>query len=472
MASLWQDLRHALRLIRRSPAFSSVVVFTLALGIGANTAIFTLLDAVLLRPLPVPHSERLVEIAPIYRFGPHVPISYALFQQIDSHQRGFSALFGWSGGLPRNVEVNCALSLLPVRGVTGNYYQALGATPLYGRLITSADANAIPGSNVAVLGYEFWQQRFGGDPRVVGSAIAIDGQPFTIVGVSRRWFMGMTPGEPADITVPFNAGPFASSARTRSLLYIFVTGRLADGVTIEQARTQLQSFWHDALVATAPTAVPGPRLQSWLNMGLQLNQANTGISRTLRERFARPLRVLMVLVVIILAVACVNLASLALARTAARRREMSVRIALGASRIDIVRQFVTEQLLLSLAGLVLAFVFASWASRLLLAWMDEGTTAPFVLDLTPDWRVFGFAALAAVATTMLIALTPAWQSSRQAPGEVLRTYSRTIAGGASRLGRALIVAQIALSLVLVFGAALLLRTLCKPSHAGPEIRAA
>lgn len=467
MGSMWQDVRFGVRLVGRSPGLAAVTVLTLALGIGANTAIFTLLDAVLLRPLPVPHPERLVQIAPIYRNGANVPMSYALFQQVQNGQRAFSSLIGWTNESDSNVEVKGVLSLSSVRGVSGNYYDSLGATPSLGRLIQPGDvASASP---VAVLGYEFWQRRFGGDPRVVGTAIRIDGHTFTIVGVSRKWFMGMTPGSPPDVTIPFNTGRLAKYVSMHSLLYIFATARLADGVGIEQAREQVRSFWHDALVATAPTATPGPRLQSWLHMDVDVTSASTGISRDLRARFARPLRVLMGLVVLILLVACVNLASLTLARTVARRREMSVRVALGASRADVLRQIVTEQLVLSTAGTLQALAFANWASNLLLGMMNGGGSL-FVLDLWPDWRVFAFAAAAAVATATVIALSPAWQTSKQPPAAVLRMDDRTSARATGIFGRALIVAQIALSLVLLFGSGLLLRTFESLRAADPQFQ--
>jgi len=192
-----------------------------------------------------------------------------------------------------NIEVDGALFLGSVRGVTGNYYSSLGATPLLGKFIGPEDTVSSRGVPLAVIGYEFWDRRFGRDPGVIGKVIRIEGTPFTIVGVSRRWFMGMTPGTPPEIAIPLTAAPFAVLTTNRSSLWIFITGRLKDGVTIEQARAQLRSFWHEALVATAPTSDLGQRLQSWLNMRLDLNSAATGINADLRQHFERPLQVLM-----------------------------------------------------------------------------------------------------------------------------------------------------------------------------------
>jgi len=284
-----------------------------------------------------------------------------------------------------------------VRRVTGNYYSGLGATPLLGRLIAPEDADSSLGAPVAVIGYEFWNQRFARDPGIIGRVIRIEGSPFTIIGVSRKWFMGMTPGNPTDITVPVTAKPFPDLTE-RSLLWIFATGRLRDGITIEQAGEQLRSFWHEALVATAPTTAPGQRLQSWLGMGMETNPAATGINADLREHFERPLHVLMGLSGLILLVACVNLANLALARVVGRTREMSVRVALGATRLEIVRQLLTETLLLSVAGTLLAFAFAIWGSDLLFATIASGLRSPVLLDLRPDWRIFCFTAVAAIGT--------------------------------------------------------------------------
>lgn len=454
---LLQDFRYASRLIARAPGFAIVTVLTLALGIGMNTAIFDLLDAMVFRSLSAPHPEQLVEISPIYRNGHSVPVSYALYDQLQHNQRVFSSLFGWTSEKVADLEVSGSLSLTSVRGVTADYYNQLGGNPVLGRLIEPSDEAAIPAASVAVLGYECWQSRFGGDPGVLGRVVRIDGDPFTIIGVSQPWFMGMTPGSPPDFTVPFAAGSRAKNTATRYLLYIFVAGRLRDGVTIPQAQQQLQSFWRYALVATAPTDVPGQRLESWLKMGLDLHSAEKGINRELRSQFVRPLSVLMCLVALILLVACMNLATLALSRTSARSGEMSVRIALGAPRRHIVRQILSEQLLLCAMGAAAALLVGYAASRVLLSLIQKGNATPFVLDLRPDWRVVCFATIAAVATAVINALAPVWQTWMQAPASVLGG----VRGGSpvtGRLGRTMIVAQVAGSLVLLFGAGLLLRT--------------
>ena len=459
MQTFRQDVLCAVRLIRHSPGFAAVTILTLALGIGANTAIFSILDALVLRILPVWQADRLVQVTPIYRNGQTVPLSFPMFQQLQDNQRVFSALFGWTGSFRRNLEVDNALVLASVRGVSGNYYSALGATPGLGRLVGSDDAAANSGAPIAVLGYEFWEHQFGRDPGVIGRVILIEGEPFTIVGVSRKWFAGLTPGTPPDITIPITAGRFATLTSNRASLWIFATGRLREGVTIQQAGAQLRSFWREVLAATAPTTLPGQRLQSWLGMELEVNSAATGINAELRSRFERPLHVLMGVVGLILLVACVNLANMTLARVTARSREMSVRVALGATRLHIVRQLLVESLLLSGLGALLALGLAVGGSHLLVAMITEGAATQVILDLRPDWRVFGFAASAAVGTAGLIAFAPAWQMLRQDPADVLRNNQRTLAGTVGWLSKVLIVTQIAASLVLLVGAGLLLRTL-------------
>jgi predicted permease len=453
MALLWQDIRYGLRSLRRTPGFAAITAISLALGIGANTAIFSLLDALLFRELPVPQPRQLVELSPIYRNGGRVPFSFPMFQALERWQRVFSGVYGWTGATLSSVESNGALFLGGVRAVTGNYYAGLGAAPLAGRLIAPADFTG-GNAQVAVLGYECWETRFGADPAAVGKTIRIEGKPFTIVGVTRQWFTGMTPGEPPDITIPLAVAPF--DRESRALLWIFATGRLLPGVSIAQARTQVASFWPALLAATVPTESRGPRRRSFLSMRLAVEPAAAGANTGLRTRFSRPLYLMMGVVVLILLIACVNLANLTLARAAARSHEINTRAALGASRRQIVMQLFTESLLLSAAGASLALAFAHWGSSLLAVLIARGSADPVILDLRPDWRVFSFTASAAILTGALIGLVPAWQMSRQEPALVLGQRGASRSSGKS--GKILIVIQIALSLVLLFGAGLLLRT--------------
>lgn len=459
MWHLWRNLCFAIRILGKNPGFATVAILSLALGIGANVAIFTLINALLLRDLPVPHPERLVELS-VARHGDKIPFSYPMFRELERGQRVFSGLVGWSGSTMPNVEVGGVFGLSNVLGATGNYYSALGAAPLLGRLLTLEDVNPHSGSTsqVAVIGYEFWQRRFGGTPDVIGKRVRVEGQPFTVVGVTRKWFTGITPGEPPDVTIPITAFPALHGTfnlEERSVLWLRITGQLKDGVTFDQARAQLQSFWPEVLLATASTETPGLRRQTFLSMGLDVSPVRTGFARDLRAQFSRPLYVLAGIVGLILLVACVNLANLMLARAAARSQEMSVRVALGASRGALATQGLTESLVLSLAGAALGLGLSYWGSRLLVAVMTEGIVS---LDLRPDLRVLVVTLLVGVVTGMLFGLAPTWHSSRQDPAVVLQQGSRRLAGSAGKLGKALIVTQVALSLILLLGAGLLVRT--------------
>ena len=459
MGRVWQDLRYILRVLSKNPGFTTVAVLSLALGIGANTAIFTLINALLLRDLPVQHPEQLVQLR-ASRPDSKVPFSYPMLRELERQQRVFTGLVGWGGGGMWNLEANGVLTRELVMSLTGNAYSELGVTPLLGRLFVPADSDPATAAQVAVLGYEFWQRRFAGSPAVVGKSIRIEGHPFTIVGVTRKWFAGMTPGEPLDVTVPITAIPMLEEGNrfqleSRSLLWLFVTARLKPGITIEQARSQLASVWPDVLRATASTDTPGPRRDRFLSMGLELSPAARGFSTGLRFNFVRPLYVLAAIVGFILLLACVNLANLMLARAAARGHELSVRVAIGASPWSLAQQVFTESLVLSLTGAALGLAFANWGSHFLVYLMTRNREVPVSYDLAPDPRVLALTVAVAVLTGILFALAPAWRASRQDPAAALQHGTRALSGGPGQLSRALMVTQVALSMVLLLAAGLL-----------------
>ncbi|MGD0442855.1 MAG: ABC transporter permease [Edaphobacter sp.] len=459
MPSLRQDAFYGLRAFSRTPAFSFTVVLILAVGIGAAIAVFTVFNALVFRPLPLPHPEQLVELSGIYRSNATIPLSYPMYAELERQQRTFSGICAWSAGAGFNVEANGSLSVSPIHSVTGNYYSVLGVSPLLGRLISPADTQGTQISQVAVIGYEFWKQRFGGDPAIIGKDIRIDGKLFTIIGVTRQWFTGMIVGAPPEITIPVGAAQL-NDLNNRSLLFLFVTGRLKPGSSIEQVSSQIQSFWPRLLEDAVPTQSVGPRRQSFLAMRFRLDPASTGINRELRARFLKPLNLLFGIVALILLVVCVNLASLTLARASARRHDINTRIALGATPWQAVRQFVVETVSLASIGAALGLLLAFWASRLLVTLLAKGADAPVLLDLRPDWRILVFSALIALFTGFFIGLIPAWQLSRRSPNTALRTDDhRTVGAGIGMLGRALIVSQIAISLVLLQAAGLFIRTL-------------
>jgi len=457
-----QDFFSSLRSLSRSPAFASIFVLSLAVGIGAATSVFTLLNALVLRPLPLPHPEQLVQVTGIYRNHSRIPISYPMFAELDREQRAFSGICGWTAATDFNVEINGTMSLSDVRSVTENYYSVLGVHPFLGRLINPSDVQGSQVSQVAVISYEVWNHRFAADPAIVGKTMRIEGKLFTIIGVTQKWFTGMTIGSPPEITIPVGAAQLYD-LQNRSQLWLFVTGRLTSGNTIERAQLQLQSFWPHLLETTLPTESTGQRRQSFLTMGLELDSAATGATGgsngELRSKIQRPLYLLLGIVALILLVVCVNLASLTLARASNRRQEISTRIALGASPWQAVRLFLIETLFLSGTSVLLALPLSYWGSQLLIALMTHNQTVPVLLDIRPDWRVFCFAAATAILTGLFTGLIPAWQLSRQHPASVLRQGERSIGRSTGALGKALIVSQIAISLVLLQTAGLFLRTL-------------
>lgn len=455
-----RTMRSAIRLLRHSPGFAAVTILTLALGIGANTAIFSLLNALVLRELPVRDPKELVQVSGIYRNGLAIPLSFPMFEQLRQHQQSFSGLIGWGGVNPSNVELNGVASLAQVQSVTGDYYQVLGTQAALGRLIAPSDVQQTAASPVAVLGYSAWLGRFGGDRSVIGRTIRIGGQVFTIIGVTERSFLGMIPGQVPEMTIPIGASR-GFEPGNRSLLWVFATGRLAPGVTAERAKSQILSFWPALLDATVPTQAPGKRRESFLAMGLSVESAATGVNRALRTQLVQPLSILMGIVGFILLLVCVNLSSLSLARATGREREISVRFALGASTRQIAGQLLAETLALSAIGTAAALALAHWGSRILLAISTSTAVVPVTLDLRPDWRVLAFAAAAAAVTAVLIGLAPIWQLSREEAASVLRRNDRSLGRSTGVLGKGLIVAQVALSVVMLQGAGLLVGSLEK-----------
>ncbi|MFZ0908499.1 MAG: ABC transporter permease [Candidatus Acidiferrales bacterium] len=470
--SFWQNLRYTFRVLGKNPSFTIVAVLSLALGIGANTAIFTLINALLLRSLPVRQPDRLVEVSSVrIRLDDKVPFSYRMFRELERGQRVFTGLIGvdlgyqWHAGKMLNVEANGVLSQNHLLWVTGNFYSELGVAPALGRLFTAQDADPANGaaSEVAVISYEFWQRRLGGASDVVGKQIRVEGHPFTIVGVTQKWFTGLTRGEPPEITLPITAAPLIededSSLDRGGAYWLFVIGRLKDGVSIEQARAQLQSIWPEVLRTTADNR-QGSRLQAYLSLRVDVSSAEVGVVEGLRSQFTRPLALLTGLAGLTLLVACLNLANLMLAHATARSHEMSVRAVLGASRWSLVRQVLIESLTLSLTGALLGLAFAYWACRLLLLLITRGNPMLVALDLSPDWRVLCFTMFLALLTGILFGIVPAWRCSLLNPAAALQG-THNLAERTGKLGKILVCSQVAFSLVLLLGAGLLAKTLEK-----------
>jgi predicted permease len=476
----WRDLRYGLRLLRKSPAFTAVAILTLALGIGANTAIFSLLNGLALRDLSVPHPEQLV------RFGAHVPgddyaaLSLPMFQELSRSQKVFSGTFAWWPDIVFDAEIDGSLARADVWGVDNNFYRELGAVPEIGRLFDSEDENlsANAAAQVAVLSYGFWQSHYGGAADVIGKTLKIDGIPFTIIGVTRKGFTGLSAYMEMGVTLPLPARQlFGGEANMQKYLqrraarWLQAAGRLRPGVTLEQARAQLGSLWPEIRQEMVPPEKTFADLGRFRDLQLKVESGASGEASLLRKRFSQSLYIVLAISGLVLLVACVNLANLMLARAASRSHEMAVRAALGAGRARIVRQMLTESVMLSVAGTLAGWVFAHWASHAISDFiLGEIYSVPAALNLAPDWRILGFASGMAILMGVLFGLAPAWRATQENPNVALQHGSRTLGKGTSRLGGRLIVAQVALSLVLLMGSGLFVRTLKKLRDANPGFR--
>ncbi len=474
-----QDLRLGVRAFLKTPGFTTVAILTLALGIGANTAIFSLLDGLELRDLPVPHPEQLV------RVGAHRPgdsftgLSLPMYEEIAQNQKVFSGMFAWSGDVVRNVEANGGVSRTDIWGAEGHFYSELEAVPKIGRLLAPADVNlraSVP-AQVAVLGYGFWQRHYGGAWDVIGKTIKIEGVRFTVIGVTQDGFRGMMAELPAEVIIPITAMPlvFGKSdvqkyLRRADSRGLEAAGRLKPGVTLEEARAQLESLWPAIRKATAPTGRTSLELSDFFSLQLKVESGEKGGS-FLRARFAKPLYILLAIAGMVLLIACVNLASLMLARAASRSHEIGLRVALGASRTRLVRQMLTESMTLSAAGTLGGFAFAYWGSRALSGFiLDQIFIVPAALNVSPDWRILGFTGVAATLTALLCGWAPCWRATREDPNVAVQQGSRAVARGTGGLGKRLIVTQVALSLILLAGGGLFIRSLEKLRTVNPGFR--
>jgi predicted permease len=464
-----QDVRYGVRTLRKSPGFTTVAIVSLMLGIGANTAIFQLIDAVRLRMLPVERPTELMEICVqdagrrTGRFeGWHPSLTYPLWEKIRDEQEGFAGVLAYG-----NQSLNLAPSgeLREARGllVSGDYFNVLGIRPAAGRLIAPADDRLGANPSVAVLSHAFWEREYGAAASAIGRTIMLEGKPFEIVGVAAPGFFGLEPGRSFDVAIPIAAEPMLFGEETRlerrNAWWLTAMGRLRPGWTEERATEQLASISPGIFEATLPPMYNAEDRQHYLGFSLTAKPAGTGIS-DLREDYERPLWLLLAIAGLVLVIACANLANLLLARASTQEREIAVRLALGASRGRIARQLFTESLVLATVGAALGLVAARFLSSALVSFLDRQRT-PLVIDLGLDWRVFGFTAGLAVVTCILFGVAPALRATRTTPGATLKTGGRGSTEGRDRLTlrRGLVATQVALSLVLVAGALLFARTL-------------
>ncbi len=481
---LGQDLRYGWRTLRKNPLFTAMAVLSLALGIGANTAIYSVIDAIMIRALPVrnPGELAIVNWRVKNKQDPaviqsHTGSSYAepgggktspdfpwpVYELLHNHNNVFSTLFAYQNAGQLNLAIHGQAELGPVEFVSGNFFSGLGIVPAAGRLIADSD-NVAGASQVAVLSYNYWRARFAADPAAIGQTVSINNLPFTIAGVAAPEFFGIAPGSAPVVYVPIVNRPalarnFGNEHDTMFIdshfYWVDMMGRLRPGVTLARAQAEVAARFHQFALASAANDQERANLPA-----LWLEEGGSGID-SLRRQYSKPLFVLMTMVAFILAIACANIANLLLARAAARRREIAVRLSLGASRLRVLRQLLTESMLLALPGGIIGLGIAAAGVRFLI-WLLAGGRADFSLRAELDWRILAFTIAIAFATGILFGLAPAIQATRV---DVTPALKETRASAPSRRGRRiglsqfLVVSQIALSLLLVLGAALFVRTL-------------
>ena len=453
MRTLVKDLRYGIRMLVKSPGFTIVAVASLALGIGVNTTMFSLLDAVMLRSLPVPHPEQIVDIATREQGGePHRDFSYPLYAALRDQNDVLSGMIAY-------VDTSVGLAVgdqterINAEFVSANYFSVLGIQPAFGSAFAADDER--PGApRAAVISYALWKRRLSGDPAALQKTIALNGRSFLIVGVAPQNYSGLLRGQPTDVwlTLPHRVD-FESNPKlmiSDQVSWLSLAGRLKSGVTIDQAQARLTAL----LPGVSEDARQSGKWEAWLDTASAGNQVYVA-------ELARPLKLLFIAVMLILAIACANVASLMLARAKTRGKEIGIRLALGATRRRIVRQLLTESLLLALTGGALGFLMALWTSGLA-AGLRTRAGGMLEFSVTPNLRVLLFTLVVSVLTVLLFGVIPALSASRLQLVPVLKGDLTTpVFRRGPSLHSLLVVAQVALSLVLLAGAGLFLRSLWK-----------
>jgi putative ABC transport system permease protein len=479
--ALLKDLRFGLRQLVLNPTFTIVAVLSLALGIGANTAVFQLIDAIRLQQLPVQDADRLAYIdfaKGSMRSGQFstrsARLTYAQLEEIRTRQQAFEETIAWSAtrfNLAQGGEAHYAEGLL----VSANFFSVLRTPAMLGRTFTAQDDQPGCGSPPAIASFSFWQRELGGDAGAIGRSVRLDGRLLTIVGVTPASFFGVEVGERYDVAVPLCADPLFSDdgkgrIPSRRAWWISAMGRLKPDWTIERADVQIRALSPSIMEATLPPSYRPDDAKRYLANKLTVTPGATGVSGV-RRQFENPLWMLLATTGLVLLIACANLANLLLARASVREREIAVRQAIGASRARLVSQLLSESLLLAVFGAALGALLAQALSRGLIAFLTTEDHRLFV-RLGLDWRMLGFMAAIAIGTCLLFGLAPAWRAAQVAPSAAMRSGSRGVTEGRERfsLRRALVVAQVALSLVLLVGALLFVRSLQKLMQVDPGFR--
>jgi putative ABC transport system permease protein len=477
MESLLQDLRFALRMLRKSPGFTAVAVLTLALGIGANTAAFSLIDAVMLRTLPVNRPDELLQLErqdPRHADVGSPDFSNPLWEQVRDQQNVFSGVFAWAN---ERFDLARGGTVQPAEGsfVSGDFFTTLGLRPVVGRLIAgSDDYRGCP--PVAVLSYGFWQDHYGGASSAVGSTLSLYYHPFKIIGIAPPGFNGMDVGRESEVFVPVCTVEISGiqSLEARSMWWLNVAGRIKPGTSRAQLSARLQVLSPRIFTAALSQYGTADEQRNFVKEKLVATSAATGTSATLRQQFDQPLQVLMAIVGLVLLIACANVASLMLTRGVAREKEIAVRQALGASRWRLIKQLLTECMLISLMGAIVGFLFARWGTLLLIRSISIHNiyalgNMPVLLNLSLDGRVLGFTAAVAILTVALFGILPTLRSTSVSLISAMKGIRTVELDRPARFrSRKLIVAsQVAFSLVLLVAAGLLLRSFAKLATLDP-----
>ncbi|MGO4883098.1 MAG: ADOP family duplicated permease [Bryobacteraceae bacterium] len=462
LETLAQDLRYALRILRANPGFAATAVLSLTLGIGANTAIFSILNAVMLRSLPVEDPHRLVQLAAPEGSNYNPYVTNPIWEQVRDHQKAFSGTLAFGPDrfdLAAGGESHFAEGLW----VSGDFFRVLGVPAMCGRVFATDDDLHGGGRTgpVAVISHGFWRRHFGSDPAIVGKTIRLNRHPFTIIGVTPPWFTGLDVDTAYDVAIPIGCEPILhtdqSALDARSWWWLRMLGRLMPGETVQQAEAKMKALAPEIYRATLPSNWDSEGQRDYLRRSLALRPAATGFSDTGRQ-YRTALFTLMAVVGLVLLIACANIANLLLARAAARQREISIRMAIGAARRRVIRQLMSESLLLSILGAAGGLLFAVWGSNLLVRLLSK-TGSELQLDTAPDLRVLAFTMGVAILTGLLFGLAPALRATSVSPNNVLKEHTRNMASGRFGLGRGLVTGQVALSLMLLVGAGLFLGTL-------------
>jgi putative ABC transport system permease protein len=469
LESCFADIRHAFRALRRSPGFAAVAVLSLALGIGANTAIFTLIDAVMLKSLPVSHPEQLAAVT----LGPKdYEFTNPLWEEIRNRQDMFAGVFA-TGRTQFDLTTGGEVRRARGEYVSGDYFNVLGVRPSAGRLFVRDDD--VRGCRaIAVLSDAFWMSEFGGDSRAIGRPIELNGKQFEIVGVTDPSFFGVSVGMRTQVYTPICAQAVITGSDAaldeRDQWWLTITARRRPEIADAQLQQRLIALSAPVFESTVATRWSAKNQEAYIKQRLNVEPRAAGLSE-LRDKYRTALYTLMVVVGVVLLIACGNVANLLLARARARQREAAVRLAIGAGRGRLVRQLLTESLVLSALGTAAGILVAFWGTRVLVSLLVTGRNAVW-LDLGADARVLAFTSATAVFTGLLFGIAPAWRSARVDPQGAMRGAGRGIAGEHNGLSlvKALVVAQVALSLVLLVGAGLLLESFVKQLSIDPGFR--